>query len=268
MASLASPAGVEAEAIPSTNILGVQISSLTMPLAIKMIEGWVERGEKRYVCICTVHSVMEATRDSAYREVLNNAGLRTPDGMPLVWLSRRAGHTKVERVAGPDLLPELASRSAEAGHRHFFYGGPPGVADELARRLREKHAGLRVAGTHSPPMLPLGAVERDEVIRHINASGADIVWVGLGSPKQDFWVANHLDRLEAPVLIAVGAAFDFHSGRIKRAPVWMQRSGTEWLFRLTQDPKRLWRRYLIGNARFILRVVAWPRGQQTPPRRH
>lgn len=239
---------------PSTDVLGVNISALTLPLAVQTIERWVADRESHYVCICTVHSVMEATRNPAYMDVLNNASMCTPDGMPLVWLSRKAGK-QVERVCGPDLLPRLTSRSAETGHRHFFYGGAPGVADKLALRLSAKYPGLNVAGTHTPPMLPLGAMEGEEAIERINASGADIVWVGLGSPKQDVWVANHLERLEAPVLIAVGAAFDFHSGRVRRAPKLMQRTGTEWLYRLSQDPKRLWKRYLVDNCRFVVRLA-------------
>jgi len=241
--------------IASTDILGVQISALNMPLAIETIEQWIEKREKHYVCICTVHSVMEATRDPAYMEVLNNAGLRTPDGMPLVWLSRRAGRNEVSRVAGPDLMPELVSRSAQTGHRHFFYGGAPGVAEDLASRLSTRFPGLIIAGTHTPPMQPLGAIESEDIIDEINASNPDVVWVGLGAPKQDFWVRNHLDQLNTPVQIAVGAAFDFHSGRIKRAPEWMQRSGTEWIYRLSQDPKRLCRRYLLYNGQFVMRLA-------------
>lgn len=245
--------------IASTNILGVNISALTMRLAVETIERWIDAREKHYVCVCTVHSVTEAAGNPAYMDVLNNAGMRAPDGMPLVWLSRKAGR-KVERVCGPDLLPVLAHRSRETGHRHFFYGGAPSVADELAKRLSERHPGLNVAGTHTPPMMPLGAMEDDAVIDRINASGADIVWVGLGSPKQDVWMANYLEQLEAPVLIAVGAAFDFHSGRIRRAPGWMQHNGLEWLFRLSQDPKRLWKRYLLCNCRFIVSI-----GKQSLP---
>jgi len=242
------------ETIPSTDILGVQVSALTMPRAIETIEGWVDRREKQYVCICTVHSVMEAMRDPAYMDVLNNAGMCTSDGMPLVWLLRAAGHD-VERVCGPDLLPKLAARSAETGHRHYFYGGAPGIADELAHRLVLQNPKMKIAGIHTPGILKQGEMEQEETIHKINASGADIIWVGLGSPKQDFWIANHLESLEAPVLIAVGAAFDFHSGAVKRAPKLMQRSGTEWLYRLTQDPRRLWKRYLFDNGRFIASIV-------------
>lgn len=242
------------DSIPSTDILGVQISALNMPLAVETIEGWVDRNDPNYVCIFSLHGIMECQDDPALKDVCNAAGLRTPDGMPLVWLSRRAGHKQVSRVYGPDLMLELASRSAATGHRHFFYGGALGVADELVARLSERFPGLRVAGTHCPPLMPTKAIESPEVIEKINASDADIVWVGLGTPKQDWWVANHRALLNAPVLIAVGAAFDFHAGRAKQAPKWMQRNGLEWLFRLTQDPKRLWRRYLLKPSAFVIQV--------------
>jgi N-acetylglucosaminyldiphosphoundecaprenol N-acetyl-beta-D-mannosaminyltransferase len=239
----------------STDILGVQINAINMPLAVETIESWIESREKHYVCICTVNSVMEANREPSYMEILNRAGMRTPDGMPLVWLSRKAGHRGVARVCGPDLMPELASRSSSTGHRHFFYGGAPGVAHELASRLSAKHPGLQIAGSYTPSMQLRGAIEPPEIVDRINDCRPDIVWIGLGTPKQDFWAANHREMLDAPVLIAVGAAFDFHSGRVKRAPHWMQRSGLEWLFRLSQDPRRLWRRYLLDNCSFVWSVL-------------
>ena len=239
----------------STDILGVHIDALDIQAAVHTIEAWINNRESRYVCICTVHSIMEANNDPNYKFLLNHADMRTPDGMPLVWLSRLSGKSKISRVCGPDLMAILAARSRTTGHRHYFYGGAPGVATELARNLVERYPGLHVVGTHQPGLLRPGEMERAEVIGQINASTADIVWVGLGSPKQDWWIANHRKLLDAPVLIAVGAAFDFHSGRISRAPKWMQKAGLEWLFRLSQDPRRLWRRYLVYNTLFIFRVV-------------
>lgn len=243
------------ERIPTTDVLNVKISALNMSLAIATIEEWVNSLDPNYVCICTVHTVMECQRDPHMMSIVNSAGLRTPDGMPLVWLSRRAGHSKVDRVYGPDLMFELARRSVTTGHRHFFYGGAPGVAEELSERLTARFPGLQVAGTHTPPMQKVGDIESHDVISRINDSGADIVWCGLGTPKQDWWVSNHRPLLNAPVLIAVGAAFDFHTGRVKQAPKWMQRNGLEWFFRLTQDPKRLWRRYILDNGRFVMRIA-------------
>lgn len=232
-------------------MLDVHISAIDMASAVETIEGWIENRDRQYVCICTVHTVMECQRDPALRKAVNGAGLRTPDGMPLVWLSRRAGQHHVSRVYGPDLMLELAGRSATTGHRHFFYGGSPGVAGQLAQNLGERFPGLNVAGSWTPPILPVGGVESSETISMLNDSQADIIWVGLGTPKQDWWVANHRPLLNAPVLIAVGAAFDFHTGRVRQAPRWMQRNGLEWLFRLSQDPRRLWRRYILDNGRFL-----------------
>jgi len=249
--------------IPTTDILGVKISALTMQVAIETIEHWIDKRERHYACICTVHSIMEAQRDPSYRDVLNGAGMRTPDGMPLVWLSHRAGQRDVSRVCGPDLMPELAKRSAVTGHRHFFYGGAPHVAHELAFKLSEQYPGIQIAGAYSPPIQGIGAIESDEMICRINGAHADIVWVGLGSPKQDWWIANHREYLNAPVLIAVGAAFDFHAGRVKRAPAWMQRRGLEWLFRLSQDPRRLWRRYLFDNTKFAGQLLNQKRHERS-----
>lgn len=250
LANKSSPIGAGA------NILGVNISPLTMDTTIEEIERWVQQGEKQYVAICTTHSILEAQQDPDFASLLNRAALRTPDGMPLVWLSRRYGFNQVERVYGPDLMLALCARSIQTGHRHFFYGGIPGVTHQLLEHLTDQFPGMNVAGSHTPGQLEIGEFESDEVLSAINASNADIVWVGLGCPKQEWWVANHREALTAPVLIAVGAAFDIHSGTVRQAPRWMQRNGLEWLCRLTQDPTRLWKRYLIGNTNFVCRIVA------------
>lgn len=240
---------------PRANILGVGISALTMRQALEVIDGWIARRERRYVCVATVHSLMEAQRDPALRAILNRSGLTTPDGMPLVWLSRRLGFPQVERVYGPDLLLALAEHGLERGYRHFFYGGAPGVAERLAARLRERFPGIRIAGAYAPPFRPLSPEEDAGVVELINGLQPDIVWVGLGCPKQERWMAEHVERIEAPALIGVGAAFDFLSGAKRQAPRWMQRHGLEWLFRLAQEPGRLWRRYLLDNPRFVLAVA-------------
>lgn len=240
---------------PRVNILGVGISALTMRRTLAVIDDWITRSERRYVCVATVHSVMEAQRDPALRDILNRSGLTTPDGMPLVWLSRWLGFPDVERVYGPDLLLALAEHGVDRGYRHFFYGGAPGVAERLAARLRERFPGIRIAGTHTPPFRPLAPDEDVAIVEVINGLKPDIVWVGLGCPKQERWMAEHVGRLEAPVLIGVGAAFDFHAGFKRQAPRWMQRHGLEWLFRLAQEPGRLWRRYLVYNPWFVLLVM-------------
>jgi N-acetylglucosaminyldiphosphoundecaprenol N-acetyl-beta-D-mannosaminyltransferase len=193
--------------------------------------------------------MVEANRNPQLRSAMN-ADVVEPDGMPLVLLARWRG-VKAERVCGPDFMPELVRRGVPLGRSHFFFGGAPGVPEELARRLGEAYPGLRVAGTMSPPFRDLTAEEEASVEAEINAAKPDYVWVGLGAPKQDLWVAEHRARLDATALLAVGAAFDFHSGRRRRAPRWMQRTGTEWLFRLLMEPRRLASRYTVVNARFL-----------------
>jgi N-acetylglucosaminyldiphosphoundecaprenol N-acetyl-beta-D-mannosaminyltransferase len=200
---------------------------------------------------------MECQRDEEMRRAVNGAGLATPDGMPLVWLSRRwQNQTRVERVYGPDLMLALCHCSVKRGYSHYFYGGAAGVPELLAEKLERLIPGLKLAGTYSPPFHPLTTAEDAQIVTRINQATPDIVWVGLGTPKQDLWMAAHRDQLTAPVLVGVGAAFDFHTGRIPQAPPGMQRAGLEWLFRLWQEPRRLWYRYLVYNPLFIALVAA------------
>jgi len=241
--------------VPRANILGVGISALTMQRALEVIDSWIAERQRQYVCVATVHSVMEAHQDPEFRAILNRSGLTTPDGMPLVWLSRYLGFRWVERVYGPDLLLAVAEFGVLRGYRHFFYGGAPGVAERLAERLQARFPGIVIVGTYSPPFRPLTPEEDAFVVELINRSQPDIIWVGLGCPKQERWMAEYRERLEAPVLIGVGAAFDFHAGFKRQAPRWMQRHGLEWLFRLAQEPGRLWRRYLVYNPWFVLLVA-------------
>jgi N-acetylglucosaminyldiphosphoundecaprenol N-acetyl-beta-D-mannosaminyltransferase len=204
---------------------------------------------------CTTHTLVEAHDNERLRDALNGPdAVAVPDGMPLVWVGRAMGR-RVGRVCGPDLMPLLVDRARAVGARHFFYGGGPGVAEELAARLAERYPGIEISGTLSPPFRALTPEEDAAEVSLINAARPDYVWVGLGSPKQDLWIADHRSRLDAPVLFAVGAAFDFHSGGLRRAPVWMQRTGTEWLFRLYSEPRRLLRRYTVVNTRFVLLLV-------------
>jgi N-acetylglucosaminyldiphosphoundecaprenol N-acetyl-beta-D-mannosaminyltransferase len=236
--------------LPRINVLGVAINAIDLSQAVQQIESWIESGTRSYVNVCTVHTVMECRRDAGLRHRVNAGGLATPDGMPLVWLGRLHGH-RTGRVYGPDLMLELCRRGAEQGHRHYFYGSTPAVLEDLLANLSRRFPGLRVAGSHSPPRRPADAPEDAAVLERIDASGADVVWVGLGTPKQDHWIARHRPLLRAPVLIAVGAAFDFHAGRKAQAPRWMQRAGLEWLFRLAHEPRRLARRYLLYNPWFL-----------------
>ena len=237
------------------NVLGVGVSALTMVRTLRIIDGWIARGEHHYVCVTGVHGIMESQRDAVLRGIHNAAGLVTPDGMPLVWLSRLKGQRSVERVYGPDLMLELCAQSVSRGYRHFFYGGADGVAERLADRLRARVPGLAIAGTATPPFRKLSVAEEADVERRINDAGPNIVWVGLGTPKQERWMHAHVGRLNAQVLIGVGAAFDFHAGLKKQAPRWMQRGGLEWLFRLLTEPRRLWRRYLVNNPWFLWSVA-------------
>ena len=212
--------------IACTNILGVGVSALNIPLAVEIISGWVERHEPcRYVCVRDVNGIMESQRDPELRYIHNRAGLVTPDGMPMVWLSRWTGHKEVSRVYGPDLMTALTKISAERGFRQFYYGGTSGVAETLADKLTHDNPGLVVCGTHTPPFRPLTEQEDQQVVDTINASRADLVWVGLSTPKQERWMAAHAPKLNVPVLLGVGAAFDFLSGTKAQAPRWIQRSG-------------------------------------------
>jgi N-acetylglucosaminyldiphosphoundecaprenol N-acetyl-beta-D-mannosaminyltransferase len=242
------------------NVLGVAVSALNPALAAETIESWVRSGRHQYVCVAGVHGVVESRGDPALRAIHNAAGLVTPDGMPLVWLLRLAGHGQAARVYGPDLMLLLLERSVPLGLTHFFYGATEATLAELQRRMTSRFLGLRVVGAIAPPFRPLSPAEDEEIVTAINRANADYVWVGLSTPKQEIWMGQHRARLDARVLIGVGAAFDFHAGRVRQAPRWMQRAGLEWLFRLYQEPRRLWRRYLYGNTCFVLGIIAQKTG--------
>lgn len=219
------------------------------------VAGWAEGGESRYVCVASVNNVMQALEDEDYMRLMNAADLVTPDGMPLVWGLRMLGVPDATRVYGPDLTPALCRVAAERGIAVGFYGGTPQVLDRLCRRLSEAIPDLRIPFSESPPFRELEPHEADQVADRINASGVRILFVGLGCPKQERWMAAHKGRVDA-VLLGVGAAFDFISGAKRRAPGWMQRIGLEWLFRLVTEPRRLWKRYSRQNPHFVLRF-AW-----------
>jgi N-acetylglucosaminyldiphosphoundecaprenol N-acetyl-beta-D-mannosaminyltransferase len=241
--------------VPRSNILGVGISTLDLSDTVSLIHRWVEHGEKHYVCLTNVHSIIEAQHDPTLRDVYNRAGLATPDGIPLVWLSQLQGFARCERVYGPDLMLKVCEPTADKRFRHFFYGGGPGTAERLREKLTQRFPSLQVVGTHSPPARGFGEIEDPRIIEGINAAAPQIVWVGLGAPKQERWMADHQQKLNANVLIGVGAAFDFFSGGKRQAPLWMRKSGLEWLFRLLAEPRRLGPRYLRTNPEFVLRVL-------------
>lgn len=238
-----------------TNVLGVGVSTTNMKMTLDVIDGWVRRREAQYVCVTGVHGVMESYRKGEIRRAHNTAGLVVPDGMPLVWLSRLKGHRHVDRVYGPDLMLATCERSVRHGYRNVFYGGGPGVGELLADRLRARFPGLNIVGIYSPPFRALTADEDAEITAAIERARPDIVWVGISTPKQESWMAQHVERLRPAVLIGVGAAFDFHAGLKSQAPQWMRRTGLEWLFRLIQEPGRLGPRYLKNNPQFLALIL-------------
>jgi N-acetylglucosaminyldiphosphoundecaprenol N-acetyl-beta-D-mannosaminyltransferase len=237
-------------------ILGIQVSALCPDAAIAFIERWLSRREKTYVCVAGAHGLIESRRNPALRGILNEADMVTPDGMPLVFMAHRLGVKSVARVYGPDLMRKLTEVSAQKGYKQFYYGGGPGLAERLAGVLRERYPGLAVAGHYAPPFRALSEEEEEAEITLINAARPDIVWVGLSTPKQELWMASRRERLDAPVLIGVGAAFDFLAGTKLQAPGWMQRCSLEWLYRLASEPRRLWARYARIVPLFVMLAAA------------
>jgi N-acetylglucosaminyldiphosphoundecaprenol N-acetyl-beta-D-mannosaminyltransferase len=238
----------------SFDVLGFPINAAPFERVLTRVLRAPDTGERLALHFATVHTLVEARGNDNLRRALGT-GLIQPDGMPLVWLGRASG-LDVERVCGPDFMPALIERGIPVGRRHFFYGGAPGVPEALAARLSSRYPGLRVAGTISPPFRPLSTAEEDAVLATINAADPDYVWVGLGTPKQDLWLAANRGRLNASTLLAVGAAFDLFAGRRRRAPRWMQRTGTEWIYRLATEPRRLASRYTRVNVRFVRLLLA------------
>lgn len=227
------------------------MSVLNYEDAVDRITRAVQENYKGYVCVTGMHGILEARDRPGFREILNRAFLCTPDGMPGVWVGRLSGHRNHDRVYGPDLMLAVMQATQHKPIRHFFYGGNEGVAEELKRTMEERFPGLSISGTYCPPFRPLTEEERVGLRTELERVGADIVWVGLSTPKQELFMAENLDDLPVKVMIGVGAAFDFHTGRARQAPYWMQRSGLEWLFRLVTEPKRLWKRYCVGVPRLL-----------------
>jgi len=238
-------------------VLGVPIAATDMQSAIARVSSWIERGDRgRMVTFTTVHMVVEASRNPEFLRLLQRSDMNCPDGMPLVWFGRREVRQEIEQVCGPEFLPAFCRATADKGLRHYFYGGADGVAAKAAESLREQYAGVKIAGVYSPPFRCLTAVEKEKVVTAINAARPDVLWVCLGCPKQELWIEEFRDQLNVPVLLAVGLAVDIAAGTRSRAPVAMRHLGLEWLYRLCQEPRRLWRRYVIYGAIFAYRVVA------------
>jgi len=216
------------------------------------MERWIrQRLASRYVAVTNVHAVIEAHHDDTFKQVLDSADLVVPDGMPLIWLGRRSGFEMPRRVCGADLFEAFCSETRTKGYAHFLYGGVPGVPEVLAEVLTRRFPGVRIAGTYSPPFRRLTVQEDRDVVEMINRSAADVLWVGLGCPKQERWMCEHRDQLVVPVMVGVGAAFDFLSGRVPRSPRFMGDHGLEWLYRFCREPRRLWRRNVISSSAFV-----------------
>lgn len=250
-AAAATLAGVNRHPVPWMNLLGVRVSAVNMTSAVRSILGAIAAGRKGYVCLRDVHGVVRCQNDEALQRAHNRAFLVTPDGMPLVWALKAAGHKSADRVYGPDLMLALFDKGRETGTRHFLYGTTPEVLEKLSARLTEAYPGVEIVGTYAPPFRALTESESEEIAVAINATKADIVWVGLSTPKQELWMAEMRPALDAGMLMGVGAAFDFHAGVKSQAPRFIQRSGFEWLYRLASEPRRLFRRYAVVIPSFL-----------------
>ena len=225
-------------------------SCLPLDEAVLIIDRWVEEGSKQCVCVAPVSTIVSCQENNAYKEVVNNASMVTPDGMPIVWLGKRAGHRHVGRTYGPDLMREVCNRGQSRGYKHYLLGGTEDTSQKLEMALKRDYPQINIVGRFVPPFQDT-FTEDIQLIDQINEADPDIVWVGLGAPKQDFWISQYRDKIHAPIMVGVGAAFDYVSGVKPQAPPWMQRSGLEWFFRLCSEPRRLWKRYLVGNTKFL-----------------
>lgn len=243
--------------VKKVNVLGIGVSDLDQKRAREFLFDALVRGQRGYVTVTGVHGVSEAQNDTALRQIFNRALLVTPDGMPMVWMGKLQGHSSIRRVYGPDLMLNLCEHSIAKGYSHFFYGGVPGVAEELKRNFEARFPGIKIVGTFTPPFRPLTNAEVGDLQRIIREACPDFFWVGLSTPKQERFMAQYISLFpEAKVFLGVGAAFDFFTARVRQAPRWMMGLGLEWFFRLCQEPRRLFKRYLVNVPLFILRAGA------------
>jgi N-acetylglucosaminyldiphosphoundecaprenol N-acetyl-beta-D-mannosaminyltransferase len=248
---------VQSRAIPvesprTVDLLGVPLALTDYERTLGWIDRMVTRRQRGYVCVCNVHTVMASAEDGELRSALLSSSVNVPDGQPLVWAINALGHSLTKRVYGPELMSRACGRGVETGQRFYLYGGRnQGALFQLALSLRQRDPGIKIVGGYSPPHRPLTVEEREAVVDEINSCRPDVVWVGIGVPKQEKWMAEMRPSLEAPVLVGVGAAFDFHAGLVPQAPDWIQDAGLEWAYRLAHEPRRLWRRYLRYNPRFL-----------------
>jgi N-acetylglucosaminyldiphosphoundecaprenol N-acetyl-beta-D-mannosaminyltransferase len=239
---------------PHCDVLGVKVSAVNMDEALNLSEVRISTRQPGYVCVTGVHGVMEAQKDARFRDILNSAFMSVPDGQPMTWVGRLQGHGAMSRVYGPDFMIELCKRSVDRGYRHFLYGGNEGVADRLSKSLLERMPGLNIVGTYTPPFRPLNPIEELEFRSLVKEAKPDIIWVGLSTPKQEKFMEQYLHSLDVTLMVGVGAAFDINSGITRDAPAWMKQSGLQWFHRLLQEPRRLARRYLINNPKFLFLI--------------
>ncbi|HEY1901928.1 MAG TPA: WecB/TagA/CpsF family glycosyltransferase [Terracidiphilus sp.] len=246
-------------------ILGIPVDPLDMEGAMRRVAEELKARRNGYVCLIGVHGIMEAQRDPNLAQVYARATLMVPDGTPTVWVGRWQGFRKMQRVAGPDLMLEMFRRKEFAGHTHFLYGGKPGVAEELRERLTSRFPWTRIAGAHTPPFRDLTLEEEESLTAQIYKMKPDIIWVGISTPKQERFMMRLLPSLDSTLMFGVGAAFDFHTGRIKDSPQWVKRAGMQWLHRLIQDPRRLFWRYVRNNSTFLWHITLQLTGLRTYP---
>ncbi len=236
--------------IPTCNILGVEIAAINMEWLVKYVSDHLSVLAGDYICVSNVHTVVTAFEDPEYSRIQNGAIMAIPDGGPLSSIGRRRGFPDMKRTTGPDFMGEIFRISAEKGYRHYFYGSVEETLDKLREKLQDTYSGIQIAGTYSPPFRPLTADEETETVDRINKANADFIWVGLGAPKQEQWMARQQGKIHG-LMVGVGAGFDYFAGNIKRAPKWMQKRNLEWLYRLRQEPTRLLKRYMYTNTKFI-----------------
>jgi N-acetylglucosaminyldiphosphoundecaprenol N-acetyl-beta-D-mannosaminyltransferase len=240
------------------NILGVGVSILDVPEAVRSVDHFLKTDKKGYICVTGMHGIMEAQTDPVFRQIQNNSLITTPDGIPTVWIGHLLGHKNMKQVAGPHFMMEVCAAAAKNGSKHFLYGGKPGVAERLKAILTERFPGLQIVGTYTPPFRPLNSDEEAELYRLVRDSGADVIWCGISTPKQERFMAKYINILPVKLMIGVGAAFDINSGLLKDSPDWAKKCGLQWFHRLCQEPRRLWRRYLLNIPRFVcLYLLQW-----------
>jgi N-acetylglucosaminyldiphosphoundecaprenol N-acetyl-beta-D-mannosaminyltransferase len=240
---------------PRANVLGVGVSAINLDGATESLRSILQNSGRGYVCVTSVHGVMEAQKDPELLRILNSSLLSTPDGMPTVWVGKLQGFSDMRRVRGLELMLRVFEMSAREGYTHFLYGGKPGVADQLKAALMARCPGAKVVGTYTPPFRNLTAQEEEDLAMRIKELRPDFFWVGLSTPKQEHFMARYNGELDTRIMVGVGAAFDYLAGLVEDAPEWVRNAGLQWVHRLMQDPKRLWKRYLYNNPRFIYRIT-------------